>query len=175
MKEARFGRRIWERGAGYAVGAGALAAGSLDITYAFLVSAMAGVPPLIVGQYIASGLIGPTAFTGGLPTAAAGLLLHFLMALLIAVIFFLASRKLLMLVERPLTWGIFYGLTVYVVMNYVVLPLSNVPGGPRVPDLPRLLGDLTIHAFGVGLPISLAVRRYAHASNNPSGGGGIVR
>jgi hypothetical protein len=149
------------RGAAYAIATGGLAAGFLDIAYAFVVSSMAGGSPLIVSQYIASGLLGPAAFGGGLHTALAGLLLHFLMAILIAAIFLLASRELPILVERPVMCGIAYGLTVYVVMNYLVVPLSNVPDGAGVPRLPRLLGDLAIHAFGVGLPIALAVRRYA--------------
>jgi hypothetical protein len=167
MTEAALGGRLGGRGAAYAIGVGGLAAGSFDLAYAFIVSAIAGISPLIVSQYIASGLIGPASFAGGLPTALAGLLLHFLMAVLIAAIFLLASRKLPMLIERPLMWGVAYGLTVYVVMNYLVVPLSNVPSAPKAPQLPRLLGDLAIHAFGVGVPIVLAVRRYAGTPGGP--------
>ena len=141
--------------------AGGIAAGVLDILYAFIVSGIAGVSPLLVSQFIASGLLGAPAFQGGVATALLGLLLHFAMTIGMAALFVAASRKLPMLTERPILCGIAYGLMTYVIMNHVVLPLSAAPGPANSGSIPQLLGSLAIHAFGVGLPIALAARRFA--------------
>src|SRR5687767_626021 len=50
-------------------------------------------PPIIVFQYIASGLLGPTAFSGGVATALLGVLLHFLISLLWCMICFTIHKK----------------------------------------------------------------------------------
>ena len=53
----------------------------------------------------------------------------------------------------------FQGGLVYVFMNFVVLPLSAVPKRPFVLELAILI--LVVHMVFVGLPIALAVCRYA--------------
>ena len=52
--------------------------------------------------------------------------------------------------------GLLYGLAVYAVMNYVVLPLSAAGRGPF--STPVFVNGVLIHAFGVGLPTALFVR-----------------
>ena len=47
----------------------------------------------------------------------------------------------------------------YLFMNGVVLPLSAVPGAPFPPRL--VLWPVVLPMVGVGLPIALAVRRFA--------------
>jgi len=60
--------------------------------------------------------------------------------------------------RQPVASGIAYGVVAYVVMNYVVIPLSAVtPGGPK--PLPVVVNGLLIHMFGVGIPAALAARR----------------
>jgi hypothetical protein len=85
--------------------------------------------------------------------------LHFLIATGATVVFYLASRKLLFLVERPIQFGLIYGIAVYLFMNFVVLPLSQVRQGPATIS-GRTIGLLTI-MLCVGLPIALVVRRFS--------------
>ena len=60
---------------------GALTVGVLDILDAFVFFGFRGVPPLRILQAIASGVVGrEAAVTGGLATAALGLVLHFFIA-----------------------------------------------------------------------------------------------
>jgi hypothetical protein len=146
---------------GQAVLVGGLAAGLIDIVYACTVHAIAGLAPTVILQAVASGLLGPAAFRGGAQTAALGLLLHFLMTLAMAAFFVAAARRLPLLTERPLIWGAGYGIALYGIMNHVVLPLSAFPGSGRAPSLAMLIGGLAIHAFGVGIPIAVAARRFA--------------
>lgn len=137
---------------------GGAIAGTLDITYAIGFSALRGVPPIRILQSVASGLLGAPAFSGGLPTAALGFVLHFFIAFSAAAIFYLASKRMLVLVRHPILAGLFYGFLIYAVMNLVVLPLSAYPRKVFFP-LPVLVTGLFVHMFCIGLPISLAARR----------------
>ncbi|HWP42306.1 MAG TPA: hypothetical protein VNO14_03655 [Blastocatellia bacterium] len=55
-----------------------LSAGVLDLTAALVNAGLQGATPVRVLQYIASGLLGPDSFRGGLGTALLGAGLHFL-------------------------------------------------------------------------------------------------
>ena len=139
---------------------GGLIAGTLDICAAFLTAWLrAGVSPIGLLQYVASGALGPAAFQGGTRTALIGLALHFLIATIWTVIFYLASRKWLFLIEKPIQFGLLYGIAVYLIMTFVVVPLSRVTPRPATIS-GRTIGILTI-MFCVGLPIALIVRRFS--------------
>jgi uncharacterized membrane protein YagU involved in acid resistance len=142
----------------FAILVGGAIAGALDITYAIVFSAFRGVPPLRILQSVASGLLGPAAFDGGVPVAALGLFLHFLIAFTIAAIFYFASRRLPFLTRRPVVSGVLYGVVVYAVMNLVVLPLSATPPRKSFPLIVIVTG-LLVHMFFIGLPIALATRK----------------
>lgn len=139
---------------------GGLIAGTLDICAAFLTAWLrAGVSPIGLLQYVASGALGPAAFQGGARSALIGLVLHFLIATIWTVVFYLASRKWLFLIERPIQFGLLYGIAVYLIMTFVVVPLSRVTPRPAT-ITGRTIGILTI-MFCVGLPIALIVRRFS--------------
>jgi hypothetical protein len=139
---------------------GGLIAGTLDITAACVQAWLrGGVTPMRVGRYIASGVLGPSASTGGTTIALLGFALHYLIATTATAVFYFASRKLRFLVERPISMGLLYGVFVYLFMNFVVVPLSLVRrGAPTFSD--RIVAALII-MFCVGLPIALIVRRFS--------------
>ena len=139
---------------------GTLAVGILDIADAFVFFWFRnGVRPMRILHSIAAGLLGrDAAMAGGVTTAMLGLALHFFIAFMIVLTFHLASRRMRALTQHPVGCGILYGLAVYAVMNYVVMPLSAAPPRNLVPPLAVLLNGLLIHAFGVGLPAALSVR-----------------
>lgn len=139
---------------------GGLIAGTLDLTAACVFSWLrSGVSPVRVFQFVASGVLGPDSFTGGAKSAALGVALHFLIATGATVVFYLASRKWMFLIENPVVAGLLYGIPVYLFMNFVVLPLSQVQQRPQ-PISARLI-NLVILMFCIGLPIALIVRRFA--------------
>jgi hypothetical protein len=141
---------------------GGLIAGTLDICAAFLTAWLrAGVGPVGLLQYVASGALGPPAFQGGIKTALIGLALHYLIATIWTVVFYLASRKLLFLIERPVIFGLLYGIVVYLFMNFVVLPLSRVRLPANPPPLSARAIQMLIIMFCIGLPIALIVRRFS--------------
>ena len=143
---------------------GGLIAGTLDISYACIYSYIRrGTKPGVILQSVASGALGPSAFTGGAKTAALGLAFHFVIALIAATVYYFASRVISFMITHAVISGIVFGICVYLVMNLVVLPLSSIP--VKVPlwayPWPSLIGGLLIHMFGIGLPISLVVRRFS--------------
>lgn len=145
-----------------------LLAGVLDIFAAFAFHGTNGVAPARVLQAIASGALGPAAFAGGRATAALGLLLHFLIAVGAAAVFYLASRGLPMLLQRPIIAGVAYGVLVYGVMNRIVVPLSRLQAG--TPPWSSVAILVAIHILFVGLPISLTMARAARGTESPPAG-----
>ena len=107
---------------------GGLAAGTLDIGAATLIS---GASPLVILRFIASGLLGKSAMAGGDQTAVLGLLLQWVMSLIIAAIYVLASLRIPTLTRRWIAGGLAYGAIIYFVMEYVVVPLSAVGHAPK--------------------------------------------
>lgn len=137
-----------------------LVAGALDIAYAFIIWGLRGVTPLRIGRSIATGLVGvEAARAGGVGLGLFGLLLHFIMATIIAAIYYGAARNIRLLVDKAVPCGIAYGLATYGVMNYVVMPLSAIKstggGGPAYITITGIL----VHMFLIGLPIALITRK----------------
>jgi len=144
--------------AGIAILIGGLIAGTLDILYATGYSAWRGMSPQSLLQFVASGLLGQPSFEGGNATAALGLLLHYLMMLLIAAIFYALSRQLTFLVRKPFVWGPVYGFLVYWVMNLVVMQLSATPSKWRFVPLSFATG-IIVHMFFIGAIIAWAASK----------------
>ena len=142
-----------------AIAAGGLAVAVLDAVDALVAYKLAyGMSPLAIYQFVASGLLGQGAYAGGVPAALLGLLVHFLIAFTAAAVFVLASERLPRLRREAVAWGLGYGLVVFLVMGFVVIPLSRIP--PSTPTLALLLNGVIGHALLVGLPIALAARCY---------------
>ena len=135
-----------------------LLSGCLDITAAFITWWPKGVKPSRLLQGIAAGWLGPTSFNGGTATVALGLAFHFLIAFTAATVFFVASRKITFMIRRPILSGALYGIAVYLVMYWVVMPLSNFHGTKTVTS--SIIAIVT-HIICVGLPISLVIHRFS--------------
>lgn len=136
-----------------------LLCGVLDISAAFATWASRGVTPVDILHVIASGLIGAKSFDGGARTAGLGLALHFLIAFSAAAVFYAASKRLGILTRRPVVSGVTYGVAVYVVMQWIVIPLSNYH--PAAFSLFNSTVAIVTHMVCVGLPISLTVSRFS--------------
>lgn len=151
-------RRVW-RGIETVLWAG-MTVGLLDALFAM---ALYRASAVAVFHSIASGLLGRSAYSGGLATAALGVLLHFFIATSWAAIYVAASLAMPALARHAVPFGMAYGVVVYLFMNYVVLPLSAVPFAR--PFRLHLLTDgiwligLAGHMVLIGLTIALFTRR----------------
>jgi hypothetical protein len=139
--------------------------GVLDLTSALASWGARGIKPIRIGQSIAAGWLGQASFQGGWRTATLGFASHFLIAFSAAAVYYLASRKLRFLTEHAVISGLLYGELVFLFMNMVVLPLSAIHRDPlqwtSLSPWPVLVTGSIGHPFLVGLPIALAVRKYA--------------
>ncbi|MEO5673449.1 MAG: hypothetical protein ABIQ74_02270 [Chitinophagales bacterium] len=112
----------------------------------------------MVLNYIASGVFGAPALTGGAFMAWCGLFFHFLIILFWPILFFLAYPRLPVLsVNRVLT-GASYGVFIWIVMNRIVVPMSNTPKSPF--NLLQASIGMLILIVAVGIPVSLMVSKY---------------
>lgn len=146
---------------------GTLAVGLLDGAFAAARAAGSGASPLQPFRAIAAGLLGSSAFRGGVPAALLGVALHFVIAAGVVATYLVASRRLPVLIRHPLLSGAAYGLAVYAVMYHVVIPLSALTPGPW--SLSRALPALLIHIGGVGIPAALAARSTRFPVTWPAG------
>lgn len=141
---------------------GTLVAGAMDITAAIVAWMFRGIPAMRILQSVAGGLLGRDTFTGGASTAVLGLLLHFMIMSVIVGVYVAASSRLTVLTRHAIAcgiaYGLAYGLAVYIVMTFVVVPLSAA-GGAR-PSLPLILEGVVVHILCVGVPIALITRRF---------------
>ena len=96
-------------------------AGTLDIGAAALINL---VNPVRILHFIAGGLLGRQALAGGAPVALLGLVLQWAMSLIIAAVYVIASRQLPAMRRFWAVGGFCYGVAIFFVMNYVVVPLS---------------------------------------------------
>jgi hypothetical protein len=155
-----------------ALGLCLLIAGTLDISDALIFYGLRGVPALGLLRFIAGCLLGVSALHGGLGMAALGLAIHYTITLFWSVLFLFAALRLTFTTPRATTRltfltrhaiasGLLYGGLIYVLMNFLVLPLTRLP--PRSHHLaPAVLinGVLALLLF-MGLPIALIARHFA--------------
>lgn len=141
---------------------GGFAAGTADI-----ISAIGNRgKPLLVLQYIASGLIGPSAREGGWLTGAAGLAVHFGLTTIMAALFVLAARRWTVLWRNPWPAGFIYGALLYGAMFYFIVPHLSAASGWKTPEGPwRNLGAAMGHGFFVGVPIASIARHFLGRSD----------
>jgi hypothetical protein len=137
-----------------------LIAGTLDISDALIFNGLRGVPALGLLRFIAACLVGVSALHGGLGMAALGLAIHYAITLFWSALFLSAAMRISFLTRHAVVSGLVYGGFIYVVMNFVVLPLTRLP--PRSHHHPwavLLNGVLALLLF-MGLPIALIARRF---------------
>lgn len=132
---------------------GGCVAATLDAIAAFMAFG-SGMP-----RGIAAGLLGASAFQGGgAGPWVLGLALHFFILIVAATLYGIASWRWSFLRINFVLCGIYYGISIWLFMNLIVLPLSAlpVPIGPF--KVEGLLRDLIAHIVLVGVPIAASYR-----------------
>jgi hypothetical protein len=137
-----------------------LVAGTLDITAActqYYINTGKGSGNVL--RYVASGVFGKKAFTGGVPMAAWGLFFHYIIAFGLAIFFFWLFPKVKLLSKNIIVTGLLYGIFAWVVTVLIIVPLSNTPPPPPF-DMRKAAIAILILMFCIGLPIALIISRY---------------
>ena len=131
--------------------------GTLDIMFAMVLTVVFGREIGNMLRYVGSGPF-PQATEMGAGGAMLGLLVHFALMAIMASVYVLAARRIPALVERPIQWGVLYGLATYAVMNWLVVPMRF--GTPLPPSPLSMATQLFAHIVLVGVPIALIAARY---------------
>jgi len=124
--------------------------------------------PANLGQsyrYIASGVFGTTAFTANYMIFC-GVLFHYLIASAFSVVFFLLYPNFKIVIKNKYILALVFGLIIWTISTFGILPLSNVPDIKGVPKYPSQLNLVAIIisftglSLCLGLPISLIANKY---------------
>jgi len=134
--------------------------------------------PLLIWRGVAGGAFGDTARSGNLfPWVIVGILFHFLIVFLFASFFFFIYPKIKALQKNSIIVGLLYGIFIWTVMNFLVLPLSNIRSQNKMwaivntngklhavfqgnSNIKQMIIGIIIIMFCVGLPISLIIGNY---------------
>jgi hypothetical protein len=136
-----------------------LLAGTLDIAVALIqYNLKTGNSPDRVLVFIASGVFGDTAFSGGAVMATLGLFFHYVIAFIWTFIFYKLYPAISLLRKNMLVTGLAYGIFIWLVMNLVVVPLSNTPEIPF--KISNAITGIVILMLAVGLPISFIIGKH---------------
>jgi hypothetical protein len=140
-------------------------AGTLDIAAActqFYINT--GKDPMIVLRYVASGVFGKKAFTGGLPMAAWGLFFHYLIAFGLAIFFFWLFPKIKWVRQNVTLAGLLYGIFAWLITTQVIVSLSRIGHQPIV--FSKVIVAVLILMFCIGLPIAyITANHYRKAAD----------
>jgi hypothetical protein len=136
-------------------------AGTLDILDVIIFFKLRShVPPIRILQSVATGLLGRSAYTGGTPSALLGLAMHFCIATFWAALFILIAQSVPVMRRQAIASGLIYGLIIYAVMTFLVLPQTRASSSPgHVPVV--IFNAICAIVFLVGLPISLINKNFA--------------
>jgi len=137
-----------------AVFGGGILAGALDIGAAAAINRKS---PAVILRVIASGLRGVRALEGGTSASTLGFVLQLAMGVVIAGVYGVASLWIPVLARMWVAGGLLYGIGIFVVMTYAVLPLSAAPSRPS-PTISKIIKDV-FAMLGFGLIISYAIHR----------------
>jgi uncharacterized membrane protein YagU involved in acid resistance len=131
--------------------------GTLDILFAMILTVFFGREIGNMLRYVGSGPF-PQATDMGATGAILGLLVHFALMAIMAAVYVFAAGRIPALIEKPIQWGVLYGLATYVVMNWLVVPMRFAT--PLPPSPLSMATQLFAHIVLVGIPIALIASRY---------------
>ena len=137
-----------------------LTAGTLDILAAIINTSIAleKFAAVQVLRFIASGVFGKDAFTGGQVMVFFGLFFHYIIAFSFTTVYFLFYPRLPHIKYYKMVSGIIYGLIIWLIMNLIVVPLSQTPELQF--SWQRTLQGIIILMVCVGIPISIIAGKY---------------
>jgi hypothetical protein len=146
-----------------------LLAGILDISAAMIKFYIdTGKGPAPIFKYIASGVFGKEAFSGGSNMISWGVVFHFCIAMTFTIVLFLVYPWLSKWIKNKFLIGILYGLIIWVIMNRIVVPLSGTPRPTKPFDVAQAAIQALILICMIGIPVSLIAdwyyRRTRHVS-----------
>lgn len=143
-----------------------LIAGTLDMSAALLVycAIMKVVTPVQLLNGIASGVFDKTTIGSEMVMVLIGLVFHYFIAYCFATAYFLVYPHIKLLHRNAIVSGLLYGIFVWIIMNRIVVPLSNAYHSPF--KWSSAIRGAAILMICIGLPISLITAKYYNTKVN---------
>ncbi len=136
-----------------------LLVGTLDIVSACVDYYIAtGKGPEGVLRFVASGVFGQQAFTGGNIMLIWGLLFHYIIAFSFTIFFFWLCPKIKFMSAYPVLTAVIYGIFMWVVTTRIVMPLSNTPKGTF--HFWKAIKAILILVVMIGIPLAFIAKSY---------------
>jgi hypothetical protein len=115
--------------------------------------------PIGIFKFIASGAFGAgKAFSGGPVMVFWGVVFHYSIAFFWTILFFFLYPAFSFMRKNKFIMGLLYGVFIWIVMNRVVIPLSEISQRPF--SINAAFIGASILMIAVGLPISIITHRY---------------
>jgi uncharacterized membrane protein YagU involved in acid resistance len=114
--------------------------------------------PAVIFKFIASAVFGKAAFKGGAEMVVAGVVFHYLIALLFTNAFYLLYPFFKRILKNAYLIALLYGTTAWLIMNLVVIPITQ-KAFPVI-KAPVILTGIAILVICLGLPIALIADRH---------------
>jgi hypothetical protein len=136
-----------------------LIAGCLDITAACIQAYLSkSVTPDILLKFIASGVFGKDAFSGGFEFILFGLFVHFLIVFASTLTYFLVYPKLKLLQTNIFLSSLFVALIAWAITTRLIIPLSKI----QTPsfDFTKALIAISVLYLCIGLPITFFAKKF---------------
>jgi hypothetical protein len=105
-----------------------------------------------VWKYVASGFFGEKAFKGGYEMVYFGIAFHMLVSLIWSIVYYFTLRKVLFFQKNKIIGGLIYGVIIWLIMTFLILPFTNVPKSTFIIFV--AFKQIVILMLCVGLPIS---------------------
>ena len=132
-----------------------LAAAVIEMVFVLPIQQLLGNPPIRIFLIIAAGALGKRALQGGPDVVLLGAAIHVFVSVVAAAAYLFAARLWDdVLIRKPVISGMAFGAVCYVVMTFIVIPLSGLGYRPN-PSIVNIWLSIAIHVFAFGLPISL--------------------
>jgi hypothetical protein len=131
-------------------------AGTLDILCAIFFLANGNAAGVL--RFIAKGALGNAALEGGAEMILLGALFHYIIAFCFTVGYFVVFTYIPILKKQKILSGLLYGIFVWAVMQYLVLPLTHNPPGPV--SFGNSWKSIVILMLAIGLPIALLIHKH---------------
>lgn len=134
-----------------------LGIGTLDLLFAWGFWAVKGVTLTNILHSIAAGWYGKASYEMGMASAVIGAFSHYAIMLAFVLAYWFAGRRFPVLRRHPWRWGLVYGLGIYALMSFVVMPLSAA-GNPDFGNSAWVASSIAMHLL-IGVLCALATRR----------------
>lgn len=135
-----------------------LAAAAIEMVFVLPIQYLLGNPPIRIFWIIAAGALGRPALQGGTAVVLLGTGIHVFVSVAAAAVYLFAARLWDdVLIRKPVVSGMTFGAASYVVMTFIVIPLSALGYRPN-PSIVNIWLSIAIHVFAFGLPIALIGR-----------------